>query len=732
MSKTNYLLCVLISTFVFPFMISAQKKELTLNDLIPGGKSYRRFVPRAIKQLKWLDDDTYVFQRGDTLWKESPKGVKEKLVTLLEINELLKLCGQTPTGKIPVISYPLKDKPVLAFRIKKEYILYDYAEKKIYTDYTHVEAWKNFDVSAVTGNVAFTERNNLAIQYPDNSTVEVSNEANPGIVFGQAVHRREFGITKGTFWSPNGESLAFYRKDETMVTDYPLVNINTRYATYEPIKYPMAGMKSHEVSIGVYNLEKKTTVWLRTGKPKEKYLTNITWSPDSKFIYVAELNRAQNEMHLKRYSALTGRLDRDLFTETDTRYVEPQHPPIFVPGHPDQFIWESERDWHNHLYLFNTKGELIRQLTKGDWEVVNLVGFDRKGNELYYQSTAPHPICAYTEGSPMYRYTWKISLKSKNPEPECLNWKMGMHHAQLSPKGDYLIDECSSVNTPRDIDLIQTKEGKVERSLLSASNPFKGYEMPEIITGTIKAADGLTDLHYRLVKPLHLDTLRKYPTIVYVYGGPHAQLVDASFNSGVRGWDIYMASRGYVMFTVDGRGSAHRGHAFESIIHRNLGVNEMADQLKGVDFLKTLPYVDVNRMGVHGWSFGGFMTTNLMCTYPDVFKVGVAGGPVIDWSQYEIMYGERYMDTPQENPKGYAQANLKKKATKLKGHLLLIHGTIDPVVVWQQSLGFIKACVDQHTYPDYFVYPGHEHNVIGKDRPHLYEKITRYFDDYLK
>ena len=328
---------------------------------------------------------------------------------------------------------------------------------------------------------------------------------------------------------------------------------------------------------------------------------------------------------------------------------------------------------------------------------------------------------------------WKLNLKKG--ESVCLNHEAimvnGVHRAEVSPSGRYIVDSYSSWDIPRKIVITDTKRNKVVDTLLEAENPYAGYDMPEVERGQITAADGKTKLNYFLVKPLNMDSTKQYPAIVYVYGGPHAQLVTGSWMGGVSGWDIYMARRGYAIFTVDSRGSANRGHAFETVIHRNLGVNEMADQVKGVEFLKTKSFIDKDRIGVHGWSYGGFMTTNLMCSYPDIFKVGVAGGPVIDWSNYEIMYGERYMDHPKENPEGYKNANLKLKAKNLRGRLLLIHGDIDPVVVWQHSLGFLKACVDASTYPDYFVYPRHEHNVIGKDRPHLHELITRYFDDHL-
>ena len=590
--------------------------------------------------------------------------------------------------------------------------------------------WANYDFCPATNNLAFTEGNNVHILSPDGRNTIVTRETQDGIVCGQAVHQREFGITKGMFWSPKGSALAFYRMDERMVTAYPLVNIDTRCATPVPHKYPMAGMKSHEVTVGVYQVATGQTVWLETGLPKEKYLTNIAWSPDEKSIYIAELNREQNEMHLVRYSALTGKKEADLFTETDRCYVEPQHPVLFLPNDPDKFIWQSEADGYNHLYLYDTTGKELRKLTGGEWVVTKVLGFSKDGNKVIFEGTAPHPVSPNMQGTGMQRYIWETDLRTGDIM-NCLSWKVGVHRWLLSPSGEYAIDYVSSPSTPRDIDLIRVKDAKVISTLLSAPDPFKLYRMPQIKVGHILAADGKTRLNYRLTLPPDLDETKKYPTIVYVYGGPKVQLVTGDWQNGARGWDLYMAQRGYVMFTVDSRGSANRGHAFESVIHRNLGINEMADQVKGVEFLKSLSYVDADRIGVHGWSYGGFMTTNLMLTYPEIFKVGVAGGPVIDWSNYEIMYGERYMDRPQDNPEGYKNANLKLKAGNLKGHLLMIHGDIDPVVVWQHSLGFLKACVEADTYPDYFVYPRHEHNVTGKDRPHLHEKITRYFDDYL-
>ena len=723
----------IIGFLLFPLCVMAQKKDLTLQDLIPGGKNYAKFQPEN-KSVIWVGDDMYLEMGGkDAYTGAKPNHYPEIRVSRTTLNKKLQEMGLDTLSRLPKFTVPYKDKSVLAFSHKGHTLHYDLEESRIVADYTMPKAGENYDFCPANHSFAFTEGQNLKVLLPDGTIKDVTNEDKPGIVCGTSVHQNEFGIRKGTFWSPNGSALAFYRMDESMVTDYPFVNIDKRVATAEPHKYPMAGMKSHHVTVGVYNLASGKTTWLKTGTPKEKYLTNIAWSPDEQTIYIAELNRGQDTMKLVAYSAITGEKKALLFTETDEHYVEPQHPALFVPGHPEQFIWQSERDGYNHLYLYNTKGELLKQLTKGEWVVLSVEGFDEKGENLFYTATKPHPLSSYSYGTPLCMTNWKLNLKKG--ESVCLNHEAimvnGVHRAEVSPSGRYIVDSYSSWDIPRKIVITDTKRNKVVDTLLEAENPYAGYDMPEVERGQITAADGKTKLNYFLVKPLNMDSTKQYPAIVYVYGGPHAQLVTGSWMGGVSGWDIYMARRGYAIFTVDSRGSANRGHAFETVIHRNLGVNEMADQVKGVEFLKTKSFIDKDRIGVHGWSYGGFMTTNLMCSYPDIFKVGVAGGPVIDWSNYEIMYGERYMDHPKENPEGYKNANLKLKAKNLRGRLLLIHGDIDPVVVWQHSLGFLKACVDANTYPDYFVYPRHEHNVIGKDRPHLHELITRYFDDHL-
>jgi dipeptidyl-peptidase-4 len=499
-----------------------------------------------------------------------------------------------------------------------------------------------------------------------------------------------------------------------MVTDYPVIDWTVRPAKANEIKYPMAGDKSHEVNVGVYNVLNQSTVFLETGEPKEQYLTNIAWSPDGLHVYIAILNRAQNYLKLCSYSATTGKLEKKLFEEKNDKYVHPTHTLMFVPEHPDQFIWQSERDGYNHLYLYNVNGTLIKQLTSGNWVVTSLVGFDEKGDKAFYTSTAESPVT---------RNLYSVDLKTGTRTR--LTTGDGTHTVMLSDNKNYFIDNFQSTTVPRDIAIYGT-DGKKAQTLKEAENPMKDYKLGKLSIFKLKSEVG-DDLYCRMIKPVDFDSTKKYPVLVYLYNGPGVQLINNTWNGAGDMWLQYMAEHGFVVFTIDGRGSDNRGLAFEQATFRHLGQVEMKDQMVGVNYLKSLKYVDDSRMGLMGWSYGGFMTTSIMTTYPDVFKVAVAGGPVIDWSYYEVMYTERYMDTPKENPDGYKETSLLDKVDKLKGKLMLIHGTQDNVVVWQHSLMFLKTAVDKGKQIDYFVYPGHEHNVIGKDRVHLFDKISEYF-----
>lgn len=716
-------ICILIC-ISFSFSTMAQdlnNNKFTLDDLIPGGKTYR-LRPTSLNNLSW-NNDTPTFIKGDTIWSilVTDKNKKEILIDKKTINTILESNNQKSVRNISKTSflYPDNSNIILVEDVKNIYLI-DIQKQSLLEAYAIPEGAQNLDFSKESKSYAYTKGNNLYIVNPLGEEIAVTDDFKPNIVNGQSVHQHEFGIHKGTFWSPSGKKLAYYKMDESMVTDYPLVDISTRTASLKDIKYPMAGMKSHHVRVGVFDPSTQKTVFLQTGTPKEKYLTNIAWSPDEKSIYIAELNRGQDTCKLNRYNATSGKLEKTLFTEIHPKYVEPENPVLFLQNDPQQFIWQSKKDGHNHLYLYDTDGNSVKQITKGDWDVTEVIGFDESGNHLIYIST---------EASPIEKHIYKVDLR--NNKRTQLSKETGVHSAQLSSSGKYILDSYNSQYNPGEIVLTDIKSNKT-MNVFASPDPLKKYTLPEITLGSLKANDNETDLYYRLIKPVDFDSTKQYPVIIYVYGGPHSQLVDNSWLGQARGWDLYMAQKGYIVFTLDNRGTNNRGSDFENITHRQLGAIETQDQMTGVEYLKSLPYVDTNRIGVHGWSYGGFMTLNLMLRHPEIFKVGVAGGPVTDWKYYEIMYGERYMDSPQENPEGYTETSMIDRAGDLEGRLLIIHGDEDPVVVIQHSLQFLKSAIKQGTHPDFFIYPGHGHNMIGKDRVHLHEHITRYFDDFLK
>jgi len=659
---------ILASLLILATQAMAQKL-FTLEELNFGGKNYKVSVPQ-----RW----NYSWQEGKLIFKDEDKTVQV----------------DPATGKTTDYQEPEKQK-----RPNPRGLL----------------EWCKASNAA-----AFQRDNNLWVRYADGHDVQISNDGSREIVYGKSVHRDEFGIYKGTFWSNNGKKLAFYRMDQSMVADYPQVNTFKREAELEPDKYPMAGMTSHQVTIGIFDLKTEKTIYLNVGNPTDRYFTNISWGPDDKTLYLYELNRDQNHCTLDAYDVESGNKVKTLYTETSDKYVEPLHPITFLPWDSNKFIFWSWKDGFTHLYLMDVNTLKQEQLTSGNWVVKSLVGFCK---------ATKNAIIITKEANDLQCNIYSLSLKTK--KRTLLDNGKGVHRANLSEDGLWVLDTWQEPDVPRACAVTNTKTGK-SILLQTAPNPWEGWYQPIFESGSVKAEDGVTDLYWRMVKPADFDPSKKYPTVVYVYGGPHAHSIEASWHWASRSWETYMAQKGYILFILDNRGSEDRGRDFEQATFRHLGQVEMRDQMSGVNYLKTLPYIDAERIGVHGWSFGGFMTTSLMTNYPDVFKVGVAGGPVIDWKWYEVMYGERYMDTPEQNPEGYEQTSLINKAKDLKGKLQIIIGMNDPTVVPQHALQFLNACAEAGTQPDFFVYPGEGHNMAGHKSVHLHERITQYFEDYLK
>ena len=713
-----------IITFLFlSLSVFAQNKTFTMEDVVFN--SYTSLAPSTLKQLKWLPNEysySYVEKddNGIVLVKGfATSGKKAQLVSLETLADELESYNVENVKKFPTITW--QNDFVFHFQADNKLFSYSVEDDDLELLATMPDGSENVIFSNDFNQIAFTNGNNLFIVVEDDENKKITTDGKYGITNGMIVSRNEFGIDKGIFWSPNSNYVAFYHEDLSQVTNYPLVDISTKPASLKNIKYPMAGENSPIVSLGVYNIHKGEVTWLKTDGKKDQYLTSVTWGPDEKYIYVGQLNRDQNHLRLVKYDANTGEKVKLLFEEKDEQYVEPQHQLQFLKNEPNKFVWFSQRDGWMHLYLYNTDGDMLKQLTKGNWVVTDFLGFDKKRDNLFIVAT---------KDSPIERHLYKIDFKDEKYIRK-LTISPGTHRIKAHSSMRYFIDEFSSIKTPKEFSIL-TDKGQVYGVFHKSQNPIAEYAVGETKLFTIKADDDSTDLYCRMIYPPNFDKTKKYPVIVYVYGGPHAQLVTNTWGYGRYAfWFKYMAQQGYIIFTLDNRGSANRGLEFEQAVHRQLGTLEIQDQLTGLKYLNGLKYVHPARIGVYGWSYGGFMTTSLMTRTNGAYKVGVAGGAVIDWDYYEVMYTERYMDTPQQNPDGYEKANLLNHIKNLNGKLLEVHGTVDPTVVWQNTLQLAKKAADLNIPLDYYPYPGHPHGIGGKNALHLYNKISNYFLDNL-
>ncbi|AMA49121.1 S9 family peptidase [Flavobacterium covae] len=708
-------------------MTFAQK--LTIEETVTGG---RKFAPSTQLAQQWRKNSkaiTYLSSDfSNLLEKSASNGWKETILTTKhDFETALKTKINSDDFLLRSFPMSIEWKSIDTFETeisgkKNNYkVTYDVVNKEIINVITYSNEGNQVKFAS-NGNVAWLKDNNIKVTSFSGNVIEVTNDADKNIVNGSDyVHRQEFGIDRGMWWNEAGTQLAYYRKDETMVGNYPLTNWNEPEAVNKDIKYPMVGMNNEKVSLVIFDLASGKKVTMQTGESNDQYLTMVSWEPTGKHIFIGILNREQNHLKFNKYDAKTGAFVKTLFEEKASTWVEPQHALTFVPNNFSQFIYQTDFNGFNQMYLYNTDGKLLKNLGYNDVVVKEFLGFDEKGLKVNYIGTANNGLD---------RQLYQVDLQSGKTTQ--LTIISGTHTASVSSDGTLVLDQYNNITTPNEISVVDIKSKKTTQ-LLKADNPFVGkIDMPKIELVTITSADGKTPLNGRIIYPVNFDATKKYPVMLYVYGGSHAQLVNNRWLGGASYFDLYMAQKGYVVFTIDNRGSDSRGKKFCDVNHRQLGVNEMADQMEGIKFLKTKSFVDQDKVGVFGWSFGGFMTTSLMTSQVDTFKVGVAGGPVIDWKYYEIMYGERYMDTPQENPEGYSKTSLLDKAKNLKGRLLIIHGAQDPVVVQQNSMNFIEACIKAGKQVDYFLYPNHEHNVGGKDRIHLYAKIADYFDTHLK
>lgn len=713
-------LSILSLSIALIFSVSVYAQDaLTIQEAVT--KAYTEFAPERIKDLKWIPEtDEYSFRMGNGMEGKVMKGfIDDRPDELIMDQDIVGKAFQKAGFVVPeeVPDFDWIDKERLLFKFKGQFWEYNYVWKSLSKKISCTRAVSGHEYAPDHTKLAGFIGNNVYISDKLNDTIPVAISEEAGMVYGQAVSRYEFGISKGLFWSNNSMKLAFYEKDERGVSEYGFMNYVPVPASSEPVRYPMAGQTSEIVKVKVYDLKTGNTVTLETGGPDDQYLTSVDWTSDDKYVLVGHVDRSQNNFKLVRYNASNGSMDKVLFEEKDEEYVEPEQGPYILPGKKGDFLWFSERDGFNHIYHYAKDGSLIAQVTSGEHVMKKILHFDEDSRDLFVTGT----------GSPIESVLYRVNLDDRKMNR--LTQEKGTHSVKMSSTGDYFIDTHTSLTTPRRVS-IKDRKGTEVKELIDPEDPLKDRKIGSTEIYTIKADDG-TDLYCRMIKPSDFDASKKYPVFIYVYNGPHVQLITDRWMGGASLWMHSLAEKGYIVFTLDGRGSNNRGLEFEQAVHGNLGILETEDQMTGVEHLKSLPYVDSDRMAIHGWSYGGFMTLNLMLRHPDVFKVGVAGGAVTDWRFYEVMYTERYMDEPKDNAAGYEATRMPVLADRLQGKLMMIHGSSDDVVVPQHCMVMLNAFINADKQVDFFMYPGHKHNVRGPDRVHLITKIVDYVEQHL-
>lgn len=715
--KNRHLSSFLTIALICAAHVHAQE-PLSISEAVMG--SFSEFAPENLESLQWIPGtDTYSYVDRS---KDIPRVMKgfaderadEEVFDLGELRQHFQGSGFVQPDEIPPFEW-LDDDHIL-FSFKGQFWDYSTKWKAVAKRISCVRTAQGHELSPNKTMAAYVIGRDIYISNAEKDSIRLTN--NPaGVSSGQVVSRYEFGIEHGAFWSPTSERLAFYQKDESNVDSYSLMDYAPIPAKNDEIKYPMSGHASEHVLLKVFHLKTGELITLNTGLPLDQYLTGITWDIDGIHLYVTHISRDQDEVKLLKYDSRSGKPVAMILEEEDEEYVEPEQGPYVLSGKAQGLLWFSERDGYNHIYHYDRKGNLKAQLTKGEHVMKKILYVDVEAGVIYVSGT----------GSPIESVLYSVPLNGG--EMKRITQEKGTHKITFSTTGSYFIDELTSLKVPRRI-MVKDKEGKIVKTLLEAKDPFIGRSIGTTEVFTIKGEKEM-DLFCRMIKPSTFDARKKYPVLIYVYNGPHAQLVKDRWIGGASLWMHHLAEKGYIVFTLDGRGSNYRGLEFEQSVHGRLGELELRDQMLGVEFLKSKAYVDQNRMAVHGWSFGGFMTLNMMLREPDVFKVGVAGGPVTDWRFYEIMYTERYMETPEDNPAGYEETRLPRLADQLKGDLMLIHGSSDDVVVPQHSMVMLNAFINEGKQVDFFMYPGHKHNVRGVDRVHLMTKVINYIDHSL-
>ncbi|MHC1707900.1 MAG: S9 family peptidase [Bacteroidales bacterium] len=722
MSKTGRIFIVLFIISHSFFSFAQQAKELTLKDIWGS----RTFFPKRPAELTPLKDGLhYYLQSADSVNVfEYESGLKtgtlftnKDLITADKKDSLSMDDFSLSADETKVLISTETDR-IYRRSSKSNYFVLDLATKQIKAVSIHGKQ-RLADFSPDGKKVAFVRDNNLFIKDLTTDIEEqfTSDGALNSIINGATdwVYEEEFEFSKGFFWSPDGRKIAFYRFDESQVKEFSYTEWGELYPQEYRYKYPKAGEDNSRVTLWIYDLEKKTTLPVDLGKVSDYYIPRVKWTQNPAVLSFYRMNRHQNKLELMLADASNG-ASRVIYTEENPAYIEVNDHLTFTPDNKFFFL-SSETTGYRHLYLFTIDGRLIRQITTGNWEVTDINGYDPQKRVIYFTST---------ETSPLDRDLCSVNLDGTKLKK--ISKKKGWNSAVYSSTYKYFVYSFTDANTPpvHSVNTIKNKELRVledNQKLLDASKEY-GFSPVEFFT--VPAAEGL-ELNAYMIKPASFDPAKKYPVFMNVYGGPGSQSVENRWGYFDFAWYQMLAQKGYISVCVDNRGTAFRGESFKKCTYKQLGKLETEDQIAAAKYLSKLPYIDGNRIGIWGWSYGGYMTALCMTKGADVFKTGIAVAPVINWRNYDNIYTERFMQTPQENPSGYDENSPVHFAKELKGNFLLVHGTADDNVHFQNSVEFADALISANKQFRQFFYPNRNHGIYGGNtRMHLYKMMTDF------
>lgn len=564
--------------------------------------------------------------------------------------------------------------------------------------------------------VCYRKDHQLFLQQANGRLRQLTFDGSPDVVHGGAAHRAEFGIDRGIFWSDDGRYVAWTREDLRPIDPYPYQDLAAVPPRPLPGRYPMAGRAHSRVRVAVCDTTDFAVRWLEADPDEDVYWTNVAFAPGDGVV-IARVSRGQDQLELVRYDARSGRRIAVLLTENDAEWVEPERPPAFLPD--GRFLWWSSRSGHRHLWLHDADGGNPRQITRGAFDVQELLGVDAMAGMVWFAASGEDP---------RQRHLFAATLDGDDCRQ--LTRERGTHHAVLSPDRQRAFVQSSNLTSRPSSSILDLATG-AGTALPGAHDPLAGFALPHQKLFQVRAEDD-TVLYGHLLLPPDLADGQRCPLLLYVYGGPHVQLVTDQWMGGAPLWLQALAAEGYVVCRLDNRGTPNRGIEFEQAVHRRLGMLEVQDQLRAVAFCRQQPYVDGARIGVHGWSYGGYLTLRLLLAAPEAFACGISGAPVTDWAMYETGYTERYMDTPAENAAGYDLASCLPYVERLRAPLLLVHGTDDRTVMWSHSLAFVRKCIDHGKAVEYLPYPMQRHALAGKDRAHFLTTMQGFLARHLR